>query len=234
MTRRGFIHVQPGEPFFRWPGLAHIGHALFLGLLVSAWWLLVYHGANYLTGFLPYRVRLHLDAELNIPFAPVSVFGYMSLYPLFWMSPFVLRTRQQLRRLAWTLAAITLVAGISFLLFPADPHFRTPPDWGAWADLIRVAKDLTLEHNFAPSLHVGLTVTCITIYARRASIGGQAALWAWSMLVALSTLFLHQHYLIDVVTGYALGWGGVRLVYDWTPAAGTARANRSTSPAPPA
>ena len=210
-------------------------HAIILGLLVGAWWLLVFHGANYLTLFLPYRVRLYLDAELEIPFVPASVLGYMSIYPLFWLSPFVLRTRDELRWLAWTLAAITLIAGIGFVLFPADPHFRTPDDWGAWTPLIRFAKGLALEHNLAPSLHVGLVVSCITIYARRAPAWGKAVLWGWSLLVALSTLLLHPHYVIDVITGYGLGWGGVRLVYDRAQrAAETTPASPSTHPAPPA
>lgn len=223
------------EPFFAWPGWPNVRYAIFLGLLVSAWWVLVYGGANYLTRFIPYRVRLHLDAELSIPFVPASVLGYMSIYPLFWAAPFVLRRREELRSLALTLSGITLVAAICFLVFPADSLFRTPPEWGAWRPLISFAKELALQHNFAPSLHVGLAVVCITIYARRAARWGKATLWIWSAVVALSTLLLHQHYVIDVITGYALSWAGVWWIYDrGTRAVQTAPATRSTHRAPPA
>jgi membrane-associated phospholipid phosphatase len=198
--------------FFHRPSLVVVGRAIFLGLLVTVWWVLIYHGTNYVTPLLPYRVRLHLDAELDIPFVPASVLGYMSIYPLFWMAPFVLRTREELDRLALGLAVITLVAGICFVLFPAESHFRTPADWGEWGELIHFARWLALKYNFAPSLHVGLAVTCITVYARRAPAWGKVILWTWSGLVALSTLFLHQHYVIDVITGYLLGWGGAALV----------------------
>ena len=208
------------EPFWGWPGWQHLGLTLVLTALLSAWWVLVYGGANYVAEQHTYRVRLHLDAELHVPFVPAAVLGYMSLYPLLWAAPFILRERRDLIAFAATLAAVTGVAGLCFLLLPADSFFPKPPPMGVWEGLIRFAKELALAHNWAPSLHVALSVVCIVIYARRAPGPVAAILWTWSLVIAVSTVLLHQHYLIDIVTGYALAWVMVRLLYDHRPTPG--------------
>lgn len=227
--------MNPRESFLGWPGWRILGVYVLLSAAINVWWLLIFGGANYLTTLHSYRVRLHCDAELDIPFVPASVLVYMSIYLLFWAVPFILRSVDELLRLTATFAAITLVAAVGFLIFPADPCFRTPDDLGIWTELVWFAKWIAMRHNFAPSLHVGLSIVCITVYARRARPLGKAFLWLWALAIALSTMFLHQHYAIDVLTGFLLGWGGVRLVYDRLSWPGeSAPASPSTSRGPPA
>jgi membrane-associated phospholipid phosphatase len=205
------------EPFLKWPGWRVLGFGLLLGTAQTLWFALIFGGADFITSLHSYRVRLHLTAELNMPFVPWSVLGYMSIYPLFWAAPFILRSPRELAGLTATLAAVTLLAGICFLLFPADLLFPPSGDMGAWTPLVTFAKRLALEHNLMPSLHVALSVVCVTIYAARTGSLGKVILWLWSLVIALSTLLLHQHYLIDVVTGYGLGIGGVHVLYRrWT------------------
>jgi membrane-associated phospholipid phosphatase len=225
------------EAFWCRPSWPNLLRALVLGSGVSAWWVLIYHGTDWLTNSIPYRVRLHFDAELEIPYVPSSVVIYMSIYLLFVAAPFILRHRDELDRLATTQAVIILVAGFFFLAIPAEPYFRTPADPSAWDGLVRFAKRAALRHNFAPSLHVGLCVVCIIVYARRAPSWGRTLLWGWSLAVGVSTLLLHQHYVIDVIGGYLLGWAGVRCAYDrWGQGRGpeTTPASRSTNPGLPA
>jgi membrane-associated phospholipid phosphatase len=211
--------------FWGWPGWRHLGLTLALGAGLNLWWVLTYGGADYVARLHSYRVRLHLDAELRVPFVSATVLGYLSVYPLLWTAPFVLRRRRELVAYALALASTTFVAGICFLLLPADSCFPTPQEMGPWEDLVRFAKEVALEHNWAPSLHVGLCVVCVLLYARRAPRWGAGLLWAWSVVVAVSTVLLHQHYLIDVLTGYLLAWATVRLVYD--------RLTQGTPPASP-
>jgi membrane-associated phospholipid phosphatase len=224
------------EAFWCRPSRPNLFRAILLGSGVSAWWVLIYHGANWLTDAIQYRIRLHFDTELGIPYVPSSVVIYMSIYLLFVAAPFILRRRDELDRLAATLAVIILVAGSFFLAVPAEPYFRTPGDLGPWDGLVRLAKRVALRYNFAPSLHVGLSAVCIILYARQAPSWGKVLLWGWALAVGASTLLLHQHYVVDVIGGYLLGWAGVRCVYDrWGQGRDfeTAPANRSTSPGPP-
>jgi membrane-associated phospholipid phosphatase len=201
------------DPFLAWPGWPHFGRALVQGTAVALWWVLVYGGCDYLTGQRTFRVRVYLDAELAMPFVPGMVVFYLSIYPLFWLAPFVLRTRRELTAYNWTLVVVILTAGIGFLLFPADLAFAPAGDAGIWTGLLDTARRISLHYNLAPSLHVGLTVTCVAIYARRAALGGKVLLWTWAGAVAASTLLTHQHHVVDVVSGWLLGVGGGRFLF---------------------
>jgi membrane-associated phospholipid phosphatase len=206
--------TAPRPSFWHWPGWAQFGYFVLLGVAVGLWFELIYAGADYLISLHTYRVRVHFDAEPRIPFVPASVLGYMSIYLLLWSPAFILRTRRELRALAITLTAVIFVAGLCFLLLPAEAAFPPPGDLGLWSGLVRGAKLVALTNNYLPSLHITLSVACITIYARRAPPLGRTLLWLWAGVICLSTMLLHQHYLLDVVTGFVLGIAGVWLIYD--------------------
>jgi membrane-associated phospholipid phosphatase len=191
-----------------------VGYAALLGSAVSVWFAFVYGGADLLTARHSFRVRLYFDAEMAWPFVPAAVLIYLSIYLLCLSAPFILPTRQELRSLAWTIAAVILFAGICFLLLPAEMAFHEPPDTGRWTPVVRFAKRVALTHNLAPSLHVGMTVVFVAVYSRRAAAIGKSLLWLWALAMGVSTLLLHQHYVVDVVSGFVLGLAGVRLVYD--------------------
>jgi membrane-associated phospholipid phosphatase len=201
------------EPFWAWPGWGLLRFTLVVGLATALWFGLVYAGADALTARLERRVRLHFDLELRLPFVPAAVLGYLSIYPLFWMAPFILRTRRQVAALCLTLAGVTLVGGVCFLAFPADLLFPPPGDMGPWAGLVHFAKAVALSYNFLPSLHVALSAVCVLLYAARGGVAAKVLLGLWSAVIAASTLLLHQHYVADVVAGYALAWAAVCWVY---------------------
>jgi len=202
------------ESTWHWPTWDLFRYTLIVTLAVGAWFALVFAGADWITRQHALRVRVHFDAELLIPFVPASVFGYMSIYPLFAFPSFILRTRREVRALGVTMFAVIAIGGIGFLLVPAQIAFPPASESTPRDCLVRIAKRVALENNLVPSLHIALSAVCICIYARRASLFGRLAWWAWSIVIAASTMLLHQHYLVDVITGYALGLAGVRLVYD--------------------
>jgi membrane-associated phospholipid phosphatase len=205
---------------------------------MGLWFELIYGSANYLTAQQSHRVRLYFDAELNMPFVPATVLLYLSLYLLFWMAPFILHSRRELKALAVTLAVVTLGAGACFLVLPAETAFPPPGNMGIWTGLVRFAKGLALRYNLAPSLHVALSVVCVAVFAARARMAGKIALWGWALGICASTLLLHQHYLIDVITGFALGLAGVHWGYRrWAapiPGVETLPASPATNPGQPA
>jgi membrane-associated phospholipid phosphatase len=131
-----------------------------------------------------------------------------------------------------SLTVVVGIAGIGFLLFPADNMFPPPGEMGIWSPAVRFAKWLALEYNLAPSLHVALATLCVAVYSRQAPALGRIALWLWAAAIGLSTLLLHQHYVIDIVTGYLLAFVGVRFVYDRLMQ--TPRASPATHPEQPA
>jgi membrane-associated phospholipid phosphatase len=172
---------------------------------VTCLWLIVYGGANWVTGLHHYRVRLWTGADLAIPFVPAAAAIYLSLYPMFWLTPLILHTRDELRSLAKSLAWLIVVSGIGFLLFPGADAFPTQSPAGIGGTLFSFADRLNMTHNYLPSLHVGMAVVCAYVYSQTCSQRLAAICWLWAAAIAVSTLLTHQHYLADVVTGAALG-----------------------------
>src|SRR5271166_6544540 len=109
----------PRTAFFGWPSWGILREAILLGTAQTFWWLLIYIGADWLTGLHSQRVRIHLDAELDIPFVPAAILIYRSIDLMFLMAPFILRSQAEIRGLALALAIVTAIAGVGFLLVPA-------------------------------------------------------------------------------------------------------------------
>jgi membrane-associated phospholipid phosphatase len=208
--------MNPPErrPFVAWPGWMHLRFAWLQTLVVSAWFAVVFIGADWFTAHRSLRVRVHLDAELHIPLIPAFTAVYTSIYALFLAAPFVLRSRREITTLAIGQALATSIAGICFLLIPAQLAYPPSMDsqLGVWKDLFNVADRLNLDYNLVPSLHVALSIICIELFAVHAGRGGKILLRAWGLLIAASTLFTHQHHLVDVVTGYLLAFAVLRFV----------------------
>jgi membrane-associated phospholipid phosphatase len=207
---------EQAVPFLAWPGWAHLRYAALLSIANTLWFVLVYGGMDALTARRTFRVLVHFPAELAIPFVPAMTLFYMSIYLLFWMAPFVLRTRHEFRALVITLAIAIFCGGIGFLLFPADLAFAPPPeeDLGIWAGLFHFADKLNLTYNLLPSLHVTFAVICVAIFSARAPAASKALLWFWAAMVAASTVLIHQHHLLDVATGWLLALVCVKSIFD--------------------
>ena len=82
---------------------------------------------------------------------PPLVLGYLSLNPLLWLSPFVLRLRRELRAFALALGGATAIAGIGFLLVPAEEIFIPVEDRdrAAWQGWFLLTKHIAPRHNSA-------------------------------------------------------------------------------------
>ena len=202
--------------FWAWPGTKNLVYAyLVLGIPSFVWFAFVYAGADYLTGRHQYRVPLYLQQELTIPLIPATAIFYNSLHLIYSVAPFILRTRPEMNALAVAWFLMTLVGGIAFLVIPFEPGFP-PPDssqMGMWRGMFEFADNANLRFNCCPSLHVAWGVATMDIYARSAARTGRVLLWGWSAALSLSTLFLHQHHVIDVVGGVSLALWSSRVWY---------------------
>jgi hypothetical protein len=204
------------QPFLAWPGWKHLRYAWWLSGVNGLWFGLVYVGCDWLTAHRSLRVPIHLPVELSIPLVPGAVLAYMSIYLLFLAGPFILRDRREFTSIVLGLALATLAGGIGFLLIPSRAAFAPPGDLGLWAGLFQLADRLNLDYNMVPSLHVALSVGCVAGFVRHASRAGRMALWIWAGAIALSTLLTHQHHLIDVITGWALGLAAQHQASRWS------------------
>ncbi|MBL8808895.1 MAG: hypothetical protein JNM43_01860 [Planctomycetaceae bacterium] len=184
---------------------------LALGSFVSALFLsslfgVVYGGADYLTAMRTKHVRIDFSFEQNIPFIPELSPVYSSLYVLFLFVPFVLRSTQQLRSYVFAMTAMTLVAGVCFLLISARLGFVSPPVDQVLPFSFRIADQLNLTYNPCPSLHAAYAVFHAQIFGCRARQPWLFHLWAFA--IAAAAWFTHQHHLVDLLAGALLGISG--------------------------
>ncbi len=148
--------------------------------------------------------RLYLPGEARLPFLPI--FEY--LYVLTFLVPVLLivtvRTYARFCRLMRALAIALSVAYSTFLLVPV--YFERPPltvtSLHTWLLSLQY---LDKAYNDLPSLHV--TLSWLAVHASQVSRGYRIALVLVATGISISTLFVKQHYVVDVVFGYALAWG---------------------------
>ena len=122
-----------------------------LGTAQTLWWVAIYSAANWLYG-LARTVRIHLDAELMIPFIPAFIFVYRSIDLMFPLAPFILRDRAEIRGLTLALAIVTELPGACFLLAPAEPAY--PP------------QDYARGSLFSPGINASCSGTTWSLLAR--------------------------------------------------------------------
>lgn len=144
--------------------------------------------------------------ESNLPIIPAAVLVYMGVHPLSVLPFFGLRTVRALRRHLvghGVIVATSLAAWLAWpLTLPRAPLPATEGSLGLWVLASLRGNDPPL--NLLPSTHCSMAV--FAALALR-TVDRRLGAWAGSTAfgIALATLLTRQHYVVDVVTGVALG-----------------------------
>lgn len=155
------------------------------------------------------RPAFYFDWELGLPFVPWLALIYLSVAFVLALAPFVLRTRREFVPFFVMLTAEVLIAGSIFLVMPVEQGFA-----GRISDsaLFRIADTLNLEYNEIPSLHAAFAVTAALVFGRRCRPLGKSLFWIWAAAVLVSALLMHEHHVLDLAAGAALGFVTVGVV----------------------
>lgn len=164
----------------------------------------IYPTLNWLTSLRPHRFHLYLARELDIPFVPEFIWAYLSMYVLFLVPLFVLPAAR-MPALGTQLVAGTIASGVVFLLLPAELGFaRVVPSDPLYASLYGAMFGIDRPHNLVPSLHVvwssAIALACIDATGSL----GRLLLYGWLALLVGSTVLVHQHHLLDVISALLL------------------------------
>ncbi len=147
--------------------------------------------------------ELWLDRAIPLESAWTLVYGSLFLAAI--LPAFVVH---QQRHLHLTICAYLMAWLIAFACFIAFPTVSSRPPIKSLGDgffdwLLRVTYSSDVRYNCLPSLHVAQCfIAAFACWGINRGVG--IATFAWASLVALSTLFTKQHYVLDVVTGVLL------------------------------
>jgi membrane-associated phospholipid phosphatase len=154
---------------------------------------------------------LYLPGEASIPFVPAFEFLYALGYLLPVLAVFALPGPRELRRLLVAFGLTLLVAYGTYLLFPV--WFERPalqPDslatWLLWLEYHDPS------YNHFPSLHVG--ISWLLYLACKRGVRFPNLFLIVVLGIAVSTLLVKQHYMVDVLYGIglaSLAWTVTRL-----------------------
>ncbi|MDM1346844.1 phosphatase PAP2 family protein [Myroides marinus] len=169
-------------------------YVVFIILYMLAQYYSVYRG-------LDWSVVLTLDSY--IPFIEWMIIPYATSGLFFLLAFYWTDTSYHLRLLTKRMLIVSGIAFIGFITFPiayaVDKPQHTITLFNPLFDFITT---WDTHYNQAPSLHVAYSIVFMTVVEQttRFTKATKAILQLWLALVALSTLFIYQHHLIDVIT----------------------------------
>lgn len=189
--------------FIALPTSAHVIRCLRAGATIGCLFLFVYSATDFLTGLYSQHVRIDFPFEQRLPFIPELTLVYSSLYLMFLTIPFVMRTQKELSVVIDAYVVVTVVAGLCFLLLPAETGFEVPTDLGRFPAAFRIADKLNQTYNLCPSLHVAYGVTCAELF-RLKNVRYGSLFHFWAFAIAIAAWLTYQHHLLDLMAGYGV------------------------------
>ena len=201
------MNRAPREPGLLWPAVLRLAlaGAVFVG---------VYGTCNQLTAQREPVPTLMLPWEIHMPFVKELVVPYWSLDLFFCGAFFLCANRVQLNLLTKRLIAVTLASGLFYLIFPLKLGFHRPMPDGWTAPLFKALYFNDLPYNLAPSLHISLRSLVWVFYGAQLTGWVRRMVKVWFMLIGASTLLVWQHHLLDVASGFVMGWAIAAIIPD--------------------
>jgi membrane-associated phospholipid phosphatase len=180
-------------------------------------WLLAFGSVGRIAAHLP-SADLTIPLDRLIPLVPLFIWPYILCY-IFPFLPLV--AMKDWHRFNRAFLAIILANVTAYLFYVTLPVAFPRPELGAsLSDRIlawQYQVDFHPGANKLPSLHVAF-IWIVAIACRKQRLGrfGDALVVLSAGVISLSTLFVKQHIILDVVTGAALGfaaWFAAKRIY---------------------
>jgi len=143
-----------------------------------------------------------------IPFQPVTLVAYLSLWLYVGVAPGLQLTFRELMVYGLWAGALCLTGLVLFYIWPT----AVPPlaiDVSAYPGF-KMLQGVDASGNACPSMHVAIAMFTVIrlehlLRQARAPLGLRAANVAWFLAISWSTLAIKQHVVIDVLAGGLLG-----------------------------
>ena len=145
---------------------------------------------------------ISLPVDHALALTPMWIFVYAGIVHMALLPLTVIADRRLFRRAAIAYLCAETIAFVVFLTYPVQMALRPeiPPssefaDWGT-----ALCYYLDAPGGCLPSLHVAMATLAALVTFRADRLVGSFAM-VFALLIAVSTLLVKQHYLLDVVAG---------------------------------
>ena len=175
----------------------------------------IYLGTNEIAAHRTSFYQLYFEFERDIPMVPWMIHVYNSFHVLLLLNFLIIKNPLKIRAIAISLIASSAIASVFFLLFPAELGFSRTENmvgYEFWYDALHW---IDHPHNLVPSLHI--TFSALSAYVISTEIGSvflKLTLLTWFLLICSSIVLVHQHHIIDIVSGFVLAVLVKFAVYD--------------------
>lgn len=190
------------------PLFIHKNNRLLMALMCGVAFFFGYSIPNHYHLFAPRQLPL-TSLDLAIPFAPWTIFVYVSEYFLFVSAYFIFREELTRNKYIWSYFGVLALGAVFFIFLPTTyprANFPLPTDIHPFTYRVFAAlREADDPSNCFPSMHVACCF--LTAFAFLQPGESRRNFWiyfVWAVLIALSTLPTKQHYVTDVMGGLAL------------------------------
>jgi membrane-associated phospholipid phosphatase len=152
------------------------------------------------------RLDLGTDLDRRTPYLTMFVPVYFSTYP-FVLMPFLILSNA--RQFYWMLVTFVSISAVSSFIHATIPskieRVEQVSIGGASGWILDRFQKTCKPHGNFPSMHVGLSIPAVaSCFMAFGTVVGSITL-VWAILIALSTLYTKQHYILDVLVGFVVG-----------------------------
>lgn len=183
------------------------GKELVIILAVYAFQISIYFFYAWLQ---PKTHTIHMKVDDYIPFLPIFVIPYYFYYLNWWLSVWVtsFHSSETFKRMTKVVLSCVIFSGIFYAFYPVRMIRPEITGNGFFENLVKnfVYKLDVNSVNCLPSLHAVMGTTCAlaAIKNKDGNIFGRIWFIFAGVTMAIATVFIKQHYLIDLIAGAAL------------------------------
>jgi membrane-associated phospholipid phosphatase len=188
-------------------GTLSLSFRLSILALTLLGWFVIYFFVNRLQVAPDRRIDFGTKLDQKIPYIPLFAMVYFSTY-IFVVQPFFILSNT--RQFYWMLDSFVSISVISSLIHATVPskieRVEQVAAGGVSGWMLDLFQRTCKPYGNFPSMHVGLSVPVVAAYFM---IGGPvigSIMCVWAVLIAISTLYTKQHYILDVLTGLIGGF----------------------------
>jgi membrane-associated phospholipid phosphatase len=202
--------IKPGTAWYRQIAAAFTRH-MWLKAIGTPLFIAVFFGAYfYLLKYPVHTITIMPITWLDrlVPFQPMAMPLYISLWVFVSLPPALLATRRELFIYGGGMTATCTIGLLIFYFWPTAVPVADI-DWALYPG-VDYLKSLDAAGNACPSLHVATAVfSAIWLHFSLSRFTAPRWLlalnWAWCTGIAYSTVATRQHVVVDVLAGLLLG-----------------------------